>query len=123
MKKSYESAIQQELDLKQHLKDLVSGLPEMMPGVKPMGKYGCVVSFSTLQEHNSFSPEYFLPLASKQTLLEIIDRSTLTTIVTRFGALIKTGHLQLTAKQRIRVHPEFIAALKKMWEEHESTEG
>lgn len=115
IQKEYKTLLEHEKKLRERFKKLIQDLPEALPGVTRVAPNAAIVSLNTIKEHGfNLSPRYYLSMASKNALLEEIDRSTMDGVINKINAIIATGSIK-TPGGTVKLHPEFIERLKGVW--------
>lgn len=119
MKQNLKSIIKRISELRDKMKEFVEGLPETNSGVKLLSDSPrcAVVSFSTIAANKGIlCPHYYLNATAKEELLKILETTKVERLEERVSQIIQTGKLWDGAPPHLTLHPDFIEALKKIWE-------
>jgi hypothetical protein len=116
MKNQVKKATNAEQELRAKLVALVDGLPEGPEQIQRLSKNVCVVSTSTIAANGGIlCPNYYMSGTSKDRLKRIFQDTSLKSLDDKIKEILETGWIPESNKNRIKVCPEFQAALEKLW--------
>jgi len=105
-----------ELELRARLAALVDGIPDGPEQIKRLSKNTCVVSLSTIKDNNFIlCPSYYMSGTAKERLKQLFLETPFKSLDRKIKTILETGWISEPNKNRIRVCPEFQAALEKLW--------
>jgi hypothetical protein len=113
MKKQIESIAAQYQQARLRLVEAIKKLPDSAEGVKMLGPGCASVPFSLIAKANNFSPRYWLTRETKAELTKLVENNiSIESLVRIVDTVITTGEL----KDRTKLPPNVIEALRKAWE-------
>jgi len=116
MKENLKTLTDKMAELKNKIIEAIENLPEANSAVTLLGKNCGTVSFSTIAKSPGLimSPYYYLNGEVKRCLIKLVHSTRTENLDKMFEDILETGEIN---GKDITINPEFIAELKKIWED------
>lgn len=118
--KTLKSVIRDISKLRERAKTFVEGLPEASSDITMINtnpRCG-IVSSSTIAKNNFIlSPHYYINASAKEAIIKLLETTKIEHLEKVINQIIETGRLPRNsiAQANIKLNPEFINELKKIW--------
>lgn len=110
--------LEQIKELRKRLLDMIDSMPDAQSDVNQISKKPpiAIVNFSHVGKNKGIlCPRYYLNCDAKKALKNLIQRTQIENLPDRINNIIRSEQIKVKPGDIIKLNPEFISSLKKMW--------